>query len=84
MFRNAKLRATSGTTNIHQQSSPLSYHKYREFHYKKGNKKMGVNSSYSIAAEKMDMMECDRESTSVPLNLCPKSNQEAKKIQNIL
>ena len=30
MDRNAKLRATSGTTNIHQQSSPPSYHKYRE------------------------------------------------------
>ena len=33
MDRNAKLRATSGTTNIHQQSGPLSYHKYREIHY---------------------------------------------------
>ena len=33
MDRNAKLRTTSGTTNIHQQSSPLSYHKYREIHY---------------------------------------------------
>ena len=43
MDRDAKLRATSGTTNIHQQSSPLSYHKYREIHYNKGNKKMGVN-----------------------------------------
>ena len=25
MDRNAKLRTTSGTTNIHQQGSPLSY-----------------------------------------------------------
>ena len=31
MDRNAKLRTTSGTMNIHQQSSPLSYHKYRSF-----------------------------------------------------
>ena len=30
--KNAKLRATLGTMNIHQQSSPLSYHKYREIH----------------------------------------------------
>ena len=30
---NAKLRTTSGTMNIHQHSSPLSYHKYREIHY---------------------------------------------------
>ena len=36
MDRNAKLRATSGTMNIHQQSSPLSYHKYREIHYNIG------------------------------------------------
>ena len=43
MDGNAKLRATSRTTNIHQQSSPLSYHKYREIHYNTGNKKMGVN-----------------------------------------
>ena len=43
MDRNAKLRTTSGTTNIHQQSSPLSYHKYRELHYNIGNIKMGVN-----------------------------------------
>ena len=33
---NAKLRATLGTMNIHQQSSPLSYHKYREIHYNVG------------------------------------------------
>ena len=31
MDRNAKLSTTSGTTNIHQQSSPLSYHKYRVY-----------------------------------------------------
>ena len=31
-----KLRTTSGTMNIHQQSSPLSYHKYREIHYNIG------------------------------------------------
>ena len=43
MDRNAKLRATSGTTNIHQQSSPLSYHKYKEIHYNIGQQKMGVN-----------------------------------------
>ena len=43
MDRNAKLRATSGTTNIHQQSSPLSYHKYREIRYNIGQQKMGVN-----------------------------------------
>ena len=36
MDRNAKLTAASGTTNIHQQSSPLSYHKYREIHYNIG------------------------------------------------
>ena len=43
MDRNAKLRATSGTTNIHQQSSPLSYHKYREIHYNLMLQKMEVN-----------------------------------------
>ena len=43
MDRSAKLRTTSGTTNIHQQSSPLSYHKYREIHYNIGQQKMGVN-----------------------------------------
>ena len=30
MDRYTKLRTTSGTMNIHQQSSPLSDHKYRE------------------------------------------------------
>ena len=49
MDRNAKLRATSGTTNIHQQSSPLSYHKYREIHYNIGQQKMGVNRLKSSA-----------------------------------
>ena len=29
--------------NIHQQSSPLSYHKCREIHYNIGEQKMGVN-----------------------------------------
>ena len=43
MDRNAKLRATSGTMNIHQQSNPLSYHKYREIHYNIGQQKNGVN-----------------------------------------
>ena len=38
MDRNAKLRTTSGTMNIHQQSSPLSYRKYREIHYNIGYK----------------------------------------------
>ena len=32
MDRYAKLRVTLGTTNILQQSSLLSYHKYREIH----------------------------------------------------
>ena len=41
MDRNAKLRVTSGTTNIHQQSFPLSYHKYREIHYNIGQQKNG-------------------------------------------
>ena len=31
--RYTKLRASSGTMNIHQQSSPLSHHKYRQIHY---------------------------------------------------
>ena len=43
MDRNAKLRATFGTMNIYQQSSPLSYHKYREIHYNIGEQKKGVN-----------------------------------------
>ena len=43
MDRNAKLRTTSGTTNIHQESSPHSYHKYREIHCNIGQQKMGVN-----------------------------------------
>ena len=43
MDRNAKLRTTSVTMNIHQHSSPLSYHKYREIHYNIGNIRMGVN-----------------------------------------
>ena len=43
MDRNAKLRTTSGAMNIHQESSPLSYHKDREIHYNIGNIKMGVN-----------------------------------------
>ena len=37
MDRNAKLRTTLGTANIHQQSSPLNYHKYREIHYNLGD-----------------------------------------------
>ena len=41
---NAKLRVTSWTTNIHQQSSPLSYHKQSEIHYNiVEQKKMLVN-----------------------------------------
>ena len=36
MDRNTKLRASSGKTNIHQQSSPLSYRKYREIRYNIG------------------------------------------------
>ena len=63
MDRNAKLRATSGTTNIHQQSSPLSYHKYREIYYNKGNKEMGVNrlnpvqkATYFLKNEKWEKM----------------------------
>ena len=44
MDRNAKLRATSWTMNIHQQSSPLSYHKQSEIHYNiVQQKKMLVN-----------------------------------------
>ena len=42
MDRNAKLRATSGTTNIHQQSSPLSHHKYREIHYNIGTAHVSI------------------------------------------
>ena len=33
MDRNAKLRATSWTTNIHQQSSSLDHRKHMEIHY---------------------------------------------------
>ena len=29
MDRHTKLKTTSGTMNIHQQSSPLGHHKYR-------------------------------------------------------
>ena len=43
MDRNAKLRATSGTTNIHKQSSPLSYRKNRGIHYNTGYQKIGVD-----------------------------------------
>ena len=43
MDRNAKIRATTRTMNINQQSSPLSYHKYREIHHNKSNKNMEVN-----------------------------------------
>ena len=49
MDRNAKLRTTSGTTNIHQQSSPLSYHKYREIHYDIGLHKNGGKQIESSA-----------------------------------
>ena len=41
--RNAKLRATLRTLNIHKQTSPLNYHKYRQIHHNKGKKNMGVN-----------------------------------------
>ena len=44
MDRNAKLRATSWTIIIHQQSSPLSSQKQSEIHYNiVEQKKMGVN-----------------------------------------
>ena len=36
MDRHTKLRTTSGTMNIHQQSSPLGHHKHRGIHYHKG------------------------------------------------
>ena len=48
MDGNAKLRATSLTMNIHQQSSPLSYHKYIEIHHNEGNKNMAVNRLYPV------------------------------------
>ena len=49
MDRNAKLRTTLGTTNIHQQSSPLNYHKYREIHYNIGKDKNGGQQNESSA-----------------------------------
>ena len=45
MDRNAKLRTTSETTDIHQQSNPLSCHKYREIHY---NIEQHKNQGYQI------------------------------------
>ena len=36
MDKNTKLRTTSGTINIHQQSSPFGHQKYRGDHYHKG------------------------------------------------
>ena len=41
MDRYTKLRTTSGTMNIHQQSSPLGDHKYRGDYYHKENKTNG-------------------------------------------
>ena len=35
MDRNTELRATSGTMNVQQQSSPIGHHKYREIHCQK-------------------------------------------------
>ena len=35
--------------NIHQQSSPLSYHKYREIHYNIGEQKNGGQQIESSA-----------------------------------
>ena len=60
MDRNAKLRTTSGTMNIHQQSSPLSYHKYREIHYNIGEPikiklKEGVTPFYLSAPRQIAM-----------------------------
>ena len=45
-----KLRTTSGTMNIHQQSSPLSYHKYKENHYNIGEHK-NVGQQNECSAE---------------------------------
>ena len=47
-----KLRATSGTTNIHQQSSPLSYHKCREIH------KLFLNSIIVYLHHFQDSLRC--------------------------
>ena len=41
MDRYTKLRTTSGTMNMHQQSSPLGDHKYGEIHYHKEKKTNG-------------------------------------------
>ena len=46
MDRKTKSRATSGTTNIHQQSSPLGHHKNMEIHYHTREQKNGVNSDF--------------------------------------
>ena len=41
MDRYTKLRTTSGTMNIHQQSSPHVDHKYRRDYYHRENKTNG-------------------------------------------
>ena len=45
-----KLRTTSGTMYIHQQSSPLCDHKYRGDHYHKENK-TNVGKQIEFSAE---------------------------------
>ena len=48
MDKNTKLRTTSGTINIHQQSSPFGHQKYRGDIIIKGNKTNGVNRLNSV------------------------------------
>ena len=52
MDRYTKLRTTSGTMNIHQQSSPLGDHKLniREIHYHK-EKKLNGGKQIEFSAE---------------------------------
>ena len=55
MDRYTKLRTTSGTTNIHQQSSPLGDHKYRGDHYHKENKtNVGKQIEFSAEGNKLE------------------------------